>query len=141
MSATTGYYWIVQYCPDLARLETVNVGVVLLVPERGFLRAAVSPSNRRAMRWFGAAAAPGAHMDALKESVINGLALSAGTLRGPQDVEDFLRLRADEIVVTAARTVRVDDPAATLSDLLAELVEEPQPQPAASDPAGAVDAA
>ena len=37
MSATTGYYWLVQFCADLARLEAVNVGVVSLSSEAGLL--------------------------------------------------------------------------------------------------------
>jgi len=34
MNPTKGYYSIVQFCPDLARRETVNISVVLLVPEK-----------------------------------------------------------------------------------------------------------
>ena len=38
MNPVKGHYSIVQYCPDLARRETVNIGVVLLVPDREFLQ-------------------------------------------------------------------------------------------------------
>jgi hypothetical protein len=130
MSATTGYYWLVQYCADLARLEAVNVGVVLFVPEREFLRAAVSRSNRRVERFFKSGEVDTVHLDGLKESVANGLELSAARLGTVEDVDAFLRLRADEILVTPARTVRVEDPAATLARLLDDLVEDEEAQAA-----------
>jgi hypothetical protein len=34
MNPIKGHYSIVQYCPDITRREMVNIGVVLLVPER-----------------------------------------------------------------------------------------------------------
>ena len=45
MNPTKGHYSIVQYCPDLARRETVNIGVVLLVPERAFLQTRMVADN------------------------------------------------------------------------------------------------
>ena len=39
MTPLKGYYSIVQYCPDLNRGETANIGIVLMVPDRGYLRA------------------------------------------------------------------------------------------------------
>lgn len=125
MNATTGHYWLVQYCADLARLETVNVGVVLFVPEGRFLRAAVTSSNRKVTRCFRGEHVDTVQLDALKESVVNGLAMSAKTLKAVDDVDQFLRVRADEILVTPPRTVRVEDAEAALANLLADLVEEP----------------
>jgi len=29
MNPTRGYYCIIQYCPDLGRLEAANIGVLL----------------------------------------------------------------------------------------------------------------
>ncbi len=53
MAPTKGYYSIVQYCPDLARGEATNIGVVLLVPERGFLRSRMVRDNARVRHMFG----------------------------------------------------------------------------------------
>ena len=38
-TVTTGYYSVIQYCPDRSRLEAANVGVLLFVPAGGYLRA------------------------------------------------------------------------------------------------------
>jgi Protein of unknown function (DUF3037) len=53
MNPVKGHYSIVQYCPDLARRETVNIGVVLLVPERGFLQTRMVADNERVRHFFG----------------------------------------------------------------------------------------
>ena len=38
MKPSRGYYCIIQYCPDLGRLEAANIGVLLFCPDRGFLK-------------------------------------------------------------------------------------------------------
>ena len=53
MNATKGYYSLVQYCPDVARQEAANVGVVLFCPELAFLEARLASSNHRIRRFFG----------------------------------------------------------------------------------------
>jgi len=53
MNPTKGHYSIVQYCPDLARRETVNIGVVLLVPERAFLQTRMVADNEWVRHFFG----------------------------------------------------------------------------------------
>ena len=53
MNPVKGHYSIVQYCPDLTRLETVNIGVVLLVPDRSFLQTRMVLDNDRVKHFFG----------------------------------------------------------------------------------------
>ena len=48
-----GYYSIIQYCPDLSRLEAANIGVLLFCPEVRFIRAKTSAGNDRIRRFFG----------------------------------------------------------------------------------------
>jgi len=47
-----GYFSLVQYCPDVARQEAVNVGVVLLCPEQKFIGVKITPGNQRIRRFF-----------------------------------------------------------------------------------------
>ena len=42
-----GYFCLVQYCPDLARREVANVGVLLFSPEHDFLEARLVTGNQR----------------------------------------------------------------------------------------------
>lgn len=37
----TGYYCVIQYCSDLGRRETINIGVLLLVPAVGYMGAKI----------------------------------------------------------------------------------------------------
>ena len=39
MKPSKGCYSLIQYCPDLGRLEAANVGVLLFCPEPHFLKA------------------------------------------------------------------------------------------------------
>ena len=55
MNAHRGYYSLIQYCPDLSRLEAVNVGVVLFCPEPRFIEARTSAGNDKPRRLFGGA--------------------------------------------------------------------------------------
>ena len=53
MKPSRGYYCIIQYCPDLGRLEAANIGVLLFCPDRGFLQARTSSDNARIRHFFG----------------------------------------------------------------------------------------
>ncbi|MFN5907792.1 MAG: DUF3037 domain-containing protein [Planctomyces sp.] len=55
MKPQKGYYSIVQYCPDLSRLEAANIGVLLFCPDSGFLKVLTSANNGRIIRFFGSA--------------------------------------------------------------------------------------
>ena len=44
---TKGYFCLVQYCPDLARQEVANVGVLLFSPDHDFLEARLVTGNQR----------------------------------------------------------------------------------------------
>jgi Protein of unknown function (DUF3037) len=47
MSSNQGYYAILQFSPKPERLEFLNVGVVLFVPERNFVGVRFSKSLKR----------------------------------------------------------------------------------------------
>jgi len=53
MSQNRGYYSLVQYCPDLSRLEAVNIGVVLYSSTEKRLQIKMSNNNQRIRKCFG----------------------------------------------------------------------------------------
>ena len=53
MTASPGYYSIVQYCPDASRLEALNLGVVLYSPTVRFLMARFGKAKTSIQRVFG----------------------------------------------------------------------------------------
>ena len=53
MGTSKGYYSLVQYCPDLSRMEAANIGVLLFSPDRQFLQAKMTSDNSRIRQFFG----------------------------------------------------------------------------------------
>ena len=47
------FYSLVQYCPDLSRLEVANVGVVVFCPELNFLGSEMTQDHTRINQMFG----------------------------------------------------------------------------------------
>ena len=53
MPTQAGYYSLVQFCPDVARLEAVNVGVLVFCPQSGFLEIKLTEDDDRVAKMFG----------------------------------------------------------------------------------------
>ena len=49
---TQYYYSLIQYCPNLARLEVANIGLVLFCPDNDFLTVRLSQDDERINRMF-----------------------------------------------------------------------------------------
>ena len=47
MTTEKGYYSLIQFCPDVSRLEAVNLGVILFCPGSAFLQALCRTSKVR----------------------------------------------------------------------------------------------
>jgi len=117
-----GYYSIIQYCPDLARLEAANIGVILFCPEPRFIRAKTSAGNDRIRRFFGAESQDWERIAVIKSSVEKRLAVDAEAFRTLEDLERFRLSRANDIQLTPPRSLLLDDPVAELDRLFEDLV-------------------
>jgi hypothetical protein len=122
MTASKGYYSIIQYCPDAGRAEAANVGVVLFCPDLGFLDARVSQGNDRVSHFFGRDSFDRHRLNAVKHSVIKRLSVDRGRFQTPADLEQFIATRANEIRLTPPRPMRVTDPKQDLDALFNDLV-------------------
>ncbi len=122
MKANRGYYSIVQYCPDLSRLEAANVGVLLFCPELHFIAARVSHNNDRIRRFFSPEQADWKQINALKNSIVRRLEVENETFRTLTDLERFIALQANEIQITLPRPLKVTEPERDLEKLFSELV-------------------
>jgi hypothetical protein len=114
------YYSLIQYCPDPARLECVNVGVLLLCPETGFLDAKLSQNDDRVQLLFG----PNLDLvrfNAAKQAIKNRL--KTENIRELKDLSEFIATRANELRITQPRPVKVIRPDQALQDLFDGLVE------------------
>lgn len=126
MTTRRGYYSLVQYCPDFARQEAANVGVVLFCPDAGFLRAKLAKNNHRIRRFFGEEADNYQHLNAMKEALAARLQVEREEFQSLEDMQTFVATRANKIILTPPKPVKVFDPEADLVALYQELVQEPR---------------
>lgn len=120
-----GYFCLVQYCPDLARKEVANVGVLLFSPEHDFLEARLTSNNQRVRRFFGEHADHAKHVNAMKEAFIERLRVEKREFADLEDLSLFVQTRANRIILTVPKAVRVVNPPSDLEALFATLVAEP----------------
>lgn len=125
-SPTKGYFCIVQYCPDIARQEAANVGVLLFSPEHQFLSARMAVDEKRERRFFkGAADQPG-HLATMKNALLERLRVEKAEFRTLEDLQRFVDTRANKVILTPPKAVRVTVPEDDLDRLFTQMVEEPQ---------------
>ena len=128
MDMTKGYYSLIQYCPDRGRLETVNVGLVLLCPEHNFLKVRLSSSNTRLKKLVGGRGFDTDAINAAKQAMFNRLTLMREKITSAEDLERFAATRANDLLLTNPRPTAVADPEADLLRLYDDLVGEPLEQ-------------
>ena len=121
MSATKGYYSVIQYCPDRSRMEAANVGVLLLCPEIGFVKARTAAGNDRARKFFGYDSFDKRRLNAAKRAIERRLEVDRESFRSPEDIVRFMDTRGNDILLTPPRPTKVLDPEAELETLFKEL--------------------
>lgn len=122
MTPTRGYYSVVQYCPDASRLEAANIGVVLLCPDIGFVRARTAAGNDRVRRFFSGQSIDLDRVNAAKRAIVRRVEIEGDSLRTPEDLIRFMDTRGNDIVLTPPRPVKVVDPEKEIGTLFDELV-------------------
>lgn len=126
MNATKGYYSLVQYCPDIARQEAANVGVVLFCPDCQFIRARVADTIGRIRRFFGQDGDGYRHLQGMMQAVASRIEVERAQFRSLDDLRQFIATRANKIILTQPKPVMVMDPEADLEALFQELVADPR---------------
>lgn len=118
---TIGYYSIIQFCPDVGRMEVVNVGVVLYLPDSKRLLVSITNTLQRIIRFFG----ENTDMERIPNliaSVASRLSLFENMTR--DELEQYITSRANNIYMTPLRQVKFDcDENTELEQLYKELVE------------------
>lgn len=125
MKPTKGYYSIIQYCPDLGRVEAANVGVLLYCPERGFLRAITSANNSRIIHFFGSEGHDWKRINALKKGLEQRLTKESGEIKNVDDLRQFIAMRANQLQITPPNPMKVHDPEKDLRELYEQILGEP----------------
>lgn len=119
-----GYFSLIQYCPDLGRLEAANVGVLLFCPERSFLKALTTRTNARIRRFFGAEGQDWERINSFKQGIIERIEREGRDVATLDDLQRFIAQRANLIQLTPPRPMKVLDPEADLQALFDEYLGE-----------------
>ncbi len=122
MSWSKGYYCLIQYCPDLSRGEGANIGVLLFCPEKEFLGARMARGNDRIRRFFRSEGLDLDRINAMKGAIEDRLELEGRYITTREDLEQFIRTRANEIQITSPRPLKISDPKKNLRSLYERLV-------------------
>jgi hypothetical protein len=122
MNPVKGYYSVIQYCPDLTRLEAANIGVLLFCPEPHFIQARTASSNQRIRRFFGSEDSDWEQINALKTAIEERLETEGQQFRKLEDLERFIATRGNEIQLTPPRPLKVFNPAQDLELLFRRVV-------------------
>src|SRR5262245_44127945 len=120
-----GYYSILQFVPDLERVEGANIGVILFCPEKRFLRVQTSTSNDRVRRFFGQDETTDLDLDRLntfKAAFEERIKTESETIQTPEQFYQFVKSRANQLILTEPRPIKVFDPEPQLANLFETLV-------------------
>jgi hypothetical protein len=125
-TSNTGFFSLVQYCPDRSREEAVNLGVVLISPSHGFVGSKMSSRNERLRKFFGETLGDLGQIASMRRMLEHRLRDD----RSLSDLENFERFRralANEFQLSTPRPIRVENPESELFLLFGQLVEIPEP--------------
>jgi len=117
-----GYYSLVQYCPSASRLEAANLGVLLYCQELQYIDVRLAKGNSRIARFFGREGLDSFVLEGAKKAIENRVRVGFDAFKTYGDVEQLIQTRANALVLSAARSIKVDDPVSTLDRLFGELV-------------------
>lgn len=119
------YYSLIQFCPDVMRLEAVNVGVVLFCPSLDFLSAKTTSKIGRASQLIATEdIARGSMLSALR-GIESRLTVDRDAFENIEDLQRFVATRGNTLRMTEPRSRKVRHPKEELAELYDRLVEEP----------------
>ncbi len=121
-TAARGYYSLIQHCPNRSRLESANVGVVLFSPTKDYLGARLSQGNDRLRRFFKGEQLDLNAVNAAKRAIFERLRVGRESFQTLDDLQQFVDTRANSLLLTPPRAVKVVDGDQDLNRLFDELV-------------------
>ncbi len=120
---TRGYYSLIQYCPDPARMEAANIGVFLYCPDMRYFATRFSRNCKRVRQFFGKKSVGAVVLDRLRSNIKARLERAVSGFEGIEGLREFIAREGNEILMTDPRPVAVTVPGLVLTDLFEQLVE------------------
>lgn len=122
MAGSKGYYSVVQYCPDRSRLEVANVGILLFCPEQHSLEIRMARGNDRIRKIFGVHGESLLLADEAKKELLERIAVEKESIKSISDLDEFIASRGNDILLTPARPIKIQDFSEEVDRLFKELV-------------------
>lgn len=120
---SVGYYSIIQFVPDPEKSEGANIGVALLCGRERYFRARFAGSNQRIRRFFGSDMDIDlGRVNLLKVAFEERVAAAANEVHTREQFEAFIGSRANQLLLTPPRPIKISDPDADLSELFDQLI-------------------
>ena len=105
MNKEIGFYSLIQYCPDVTVGEVANIGVLLFVPESGFVDVHVTPTNHRVARIFGGGVSKYDTLQRYKEGLAGWIKEESRKFSTLEWAKKFLTVNTNSIVFTPIRGI------------------------------------
>jgi len=100
-----GFYSLIQYCPDETVAEVANIGVLLFVPESGYVDARVTPTNQRIAQIFGGGTRKYDTLQRYKEGLSEWVKVEHRKFTTVEYAKKFLSSNANCIAFTPIRGI------------------------------------
>jgi hypothetical protein len=120
---STGYYCLIQYCPDFSRAEAANVGLVLFQAEPNETAVRIVEKVDFVAKRLGRKIATASVLEDVQSISYR---LKHELFRSVADLERFVRTRGNKIQLTMPRPMRIEAIEQDAEQLFAELVGSSQ---------------
>jgi Protein of unknown function (DUF3037) len=118
------FYSLVQYCPDLSRLEVANIGVVIFCAELNYIDVRMTQNHKRISQMFGKGQRDLKRLRTVKAGLQEKLTTGGNELMSLEKLNHLAALHVNTIRMTQFMPCRVStDPKVDLQNMFAELVE------------------
>ncbi len=118
------FYSIVQYCPDLARLEAANVGVVVFRAEPAYLGVKMSENQTRVVKMFGRGNRDLKRLRTFESGLQERLMSGRGDVMSLDRLNQLAAMQVNALRMTPFMPCRISEqPAEDLDRMFQELVE------------------
>lgn len=118
------FYSLVQYCPDLSRLEVANIGVVIFCAELNFLGSRMTQNHTRINQMFGRGQRDLKRLRAVKAGLQEKLSNSGTELMSLDHLNQLAALHVNTIRMSKFMPCRVsENPETDMRRMFEELVD------------------
>lgn len=122
MTQYNGYYSIVQFCPDPARAEVANVGVLVFIPSIGYIDVRLSGGNDRIAHMFSRDSFDPGMINSAKEALQARITEDKKEFQTLEDLNRFVGTRANDLRLTEPRFLKTADPELEIGILFDEFI-------------------